>query len=134
MKWLKWFVAGTLAVPLFHQVVLFLLNMIGLTTRQAFAMTPTAPFGVPSTLSLSFWGGVWGVILGVVLLRASGLAYWIIACVFGAIAPTLVAIFVVIPLRGTPMSGGPMLLLVGLLINLAWGWGTAALYRVMEQP
>jgi hypothetical protein len=133
MKWLKWFIAGTLAVPLFHQAVLFLLGMIGLTTRKAFAMSATQPFGVPQTLALSFWGGVWGIILGVVLLRARGRAYWVIACVFGAIVPTLVAGLVVAPLKGQAMPSDAKTIATGVLINLAWGLGTAALNRVMEE-
>lgn len=133
MKWLKWFVAGTLAVPLFHQVVLLLLGMTGLTTRRAFAMGATEPFGVPQTLALSFWGGVWGLILGLVLMRIRGRMYWIVASAFGAILPTLVAALVVAPLKGQPAGGDAKMIVAGVLINLAWGWGTAALSRVMDE-
>lgn len=133
MKWLKWFIAGLLAVPLFHQAVLYLLHMIGLTQRSAFAMAGTRPFGVPQTFSLAFWGGVWGLILGVVLMRTRGRAYWIIACLFGAIVPTLVAALVVAPLKGQSMPTDAKSLATALLINLFWGLGTAALYRVMEE-
>ncbi|HEX2834926.1 MAG TPA: hypothetical protein VHW00_18070 [Thermoanaerobaculia bacterium] len=133
MKWLKWFIAGLLAVPLFHQAVLYLLHMIGLTPRNAFAMAATPPFGVPQTFSLAFWGGLWGLILGAVLLRTRGRAYWIVACVFGAIVPTLVAMLVVAPLKGQAMPTDPKTLATALLINLFWGLGTAALYRVMEE-
>ncbi|MGN6185339.1 MAG: hypothetical protein ACTHQM_17000 [Thermoanaerobaculia bacterium] len=133
MKWLKWFIAGLLAVPLFHQAVLYVLHTIGLTTRKPFAMTPTAPFGVPQTFSLAFWGGVWGLILGVVLLRARGRAYWIIACVFGAIVPTLVAVLLVAPLKGQPIPHDLSMLSLGFTVNFFWGLGTAALNRVMEE-
>ncbi|HEX7830174.1 MAG TPA: hypothetical protein VF787_10985 [Thermoanaerobaculia bacterium] len=132
MKWLKWFIAGLLAVPLFHQSVLYLLNMFGLTTRKAFAMASTQPFGVPQTFSLSFWGGVWGIVLGLVLLRVRGRAYFIVACLFGAIVPTLVSGLVVGPLKGQAMGFDGKTLLIGVLVNLAWGFGTAALYRVMD--
>jgi hypothetical protein len=133
MKWLKWFMAGLLAVPLFHQVMLYILNTIGFTGRKAFVMAATQPLGVPQTFSLAFWGGVWGLLLGLVLLRAHGRAYWILACLFGMIAPTLVAGLVIAPLKGQAMPTEPSLLILGLLINLAWGFGTAALHRVMEQ-
>lgn len=134
MKWLKWFVAGTLAVPLGHQIALWILKAIGTIDRAPFAMTPTKPFGVPSLISLSFWGGVWGIILGVILLRARGAKYWVLAAAVGAIAPTLVAAFVVAPLKGMQTTGNVgKLLMVGLIVNAAWGLATAAFYRLMER-
>lgn len=134
MKWLKWFIAGTLAVPLGHQIALWILNAIGMIDRAPFAMTATKPFGVPSLISLSFWGGVWGIILGLILLRARGAKYWVLAAAIGAIAPTLVAAFVVAPLKGMQTGGNVgKLLTIGLIVNAAWGLATAAFYRLMER-
>lgn len=137
MKWLRWFIAGALAVPLFHQVLLAILNAAGWVARQPYAMTATKPFGVPQVISLAFWGGVWGVLLGLVLMRvrmsiANRSAYWLVALVFGAIAPTLVAMFVVAPLKGRPPGGDAKTFAIGLLVNAAWGVGTAALYRLAQ--
>jgi hypothetical protein len=134
MKWLRWFLAGALAVPLAHQVMLALLNAAGLAQVHPYSLTPTKPFGIPQVISLSFWGGVWGVILGMVLLRAhSRRAWWVAATLFGAIAPTLVAAFVVAPLKGQHMHPTPKLAMVGLLVNGAWGFGSAALYTWMDR-
>jgi hypothetical protein len=133
MRLLKWFIAGALAVPLFHQTMLILCGVLGLTTRKAFPMTPTPPFGVPAVISLSFWGGVWGVILAFVLQRLQGWKYWTVAIVFGAIAPTLIAAFVVAPIKGQPAGGGLNMALTGLLVNAAWGFGTALFARVSER-
>ncbi len=133
MKWLRWFIAGTLAVPLFHQGLLYVLHRIAFTERKPFLMTATEPLGVPLTFSLAFWGGVWGLLLCLVLLRLRGGAYWVVACAFGAIAPTLVAGLVVAPLKGQDIGADANLIVVGVLLNLAWGFGTAALARVMEQ-
>ena len=133
MKWLKWFLAGTLAVPLGHQLALWACKLAGLIDRAPFAMTPTKPFGVPSWISLSFWGGVWGVILGLVLSRARGAAFWWIALVFGAIAPTLVAALVVAPLKGVAVPASAKLLAVGLIVNGVWGVASALFYRLMER-
>src|SRR5215212_2685034 len=136
MKWLKWFIAGTLAVPLGHQLghqlALWALNAMHFIDRAPFAMTATKPFGVPSVISLSFWGGVWGILLGLILERTRGAKYWILAIVIGAIAPTLVAGLVVAPLKGMPVGGNPRLLVTGLIVNAAWGLATAAFYRVFE--
>jgi hypothetical protein len=132
MRGLKWFVAGALAVPLFHQVVVAIMNAVGFIDRAPYSFAATKPFGVPEVISLSFWGGVWGVILLLVLGRLRGPKFWIVALVFGAIAPTLVAGFVVAPLKGMPAGGNPKMAIAGLLINGAWGLGTAALARIME--
>ncbi|HEX2061974.1 MAG TPA: hypothetical protein VHK90_14630 [Thermoanaerobaculia bacterium] len=132
MRWLKWFIAGALAVPLFHQVALWILNATGVIDRAPFAMAPTEPFGVPTVISLSFWGGVWGVILGALLTRTRASAYWIMAIVVGAVAPTLVAAFVVAPLKGQPMGGNIRMLVMGLTVNAAWGLGTALIAHLLR--
>jgi hypothetical protein len=133
MRWIQWFLAGALAVPLFHQVVILVMKVAGFLDRTPYSFAPTRPFGVPELISLSFWGGVWGVILMLVVSRLRGPQFWIVATIFGAIAPTLVAGFVVAPLKGMPSGGSPRMAVAGLLINGAWGLGTAALARIMER-
>lgn len=133
MRGLKWFVAGALAVPLVHQVVVAIMNATGFIDRSPFSFAATKPFGVPELISLSFWGGVWGVIMMLVVGRMTGAKFWIVALLFGAVAPTLVAGFVVAPLKGMPAGGNAKMAIAGLLINGAWGLGTAALARIMER-
>lgn len=133
MKWLKWFIAGTLAVPLGHQIALWILNAAGVVQRAPFAMTPTRPFGVPQVISLSFWGGVWGILLGLILARARGARFWWLALIAGAIAPTLVAVFVVAPLKGQAAGAGAKLFAVGLVVNGVWGVATALFYRIVQR-
>lgn len=132
MRWLKWFVAGALAVPLFHQVGLWILNSIGFIDRAPYSMEPTRPFGVPAVISLTFWGGLWGLILLLVLSRLSGGRFWTIALAFGAIVPTLVAGFIVAPLKGQPAGGNTRMAITGFVINAAWALGTAVLARMLE--
>lgn len=132
MRWLKWFLAGAIAVPLFHQPVIWLLNAAGVIDRAPYSMDPTRPFGVPQWISLSFWGGVWGIILLLVIGRMAGARFWTVALIFGAIAPTLVAGFVVAPLKGQPAGANAKLAMVGFAVNAAWGLGTALLARLME--
>ena len=87
---------------------------------------------MPSVLSKAFWGGVWGLALIPVLARLNGAAYWAGWTLVGAVALTLVAFFVVPPIKGEAM---PALMLprfvVGLLVNGAWGFGTALFLRVL---
>src|SRR5262249_20154463 len=103
---LKAFLAGFLSTLVFHQGVFALLHAAGKTSRAAYSMEPTAPFHAPAVLSLAFWGGIWGILLWLVLQSAHGSAYWILAVVIGAIAPSLVALLVVFPLKGQPVGGG----------------------------
>lgn len=133
MKWLKWFIAGALAVPLGHQLALWALNAAGYIDRAPFAMEATKPFGIPSVISLSFWGGVWGILLGMILERMRGAKYWVLAAVIGAIAPTLVAGLIVAPLKGIEVGGNSKLLVVGLIVNAVWGLATAVFYRLMAR-
>ena len=61
------FAAGFLAVPLFHQIAFLLLYLAGVIPAPPYNMRPTAPLGVPSVVSASFWGGVWGVVFALVV-------------------------------------------------------------------
>lgn len=129
-RWLlTGFVAGALAVLIFHQGALAMLHAMGVTPRGAYPMQATPPFGIPQVWSLAFWGGVWGVILALALHRLDGPPLVFAAILFGAILPTLVAWFVVAPLKGQPMAGGfkPAAMATALIINAAWGLGTGAI-------
>jgi hypothetical protein len=132
MKWPKWFLAGALAVPLGHQIAAWALHAIGWFPAAPFSFAATKPFGVPQLLSLSFWGGVWGLILGLVLARTrTPRVDWLTALVFGAIAPTLVAALVVMPLKGIAMASRK-LAVAGLVVNGTWGVVSAALAKAWD--
>src|SRR4051812_23490376 len=100
------FVAGVVGVLLFHQLALAALHAAGVTPGIAYASKATSPFGVPQFVSLAFWGGVWGVVAAFLFRRMSGGSLIGAMVIFGAIAPTLVAWFVVAPLKGQPVAGG----------------------------
>jgi hypothetical protein len=120
------FLAGAVAVLVFHQAAVALLHSLALTPRGPYPMTATAPLGIPAIWSLAFWGGIWGVLLAATLVRVRGSAFIVWATVFGAILPTLVAWLVVAPLKGQPMAAGfaPMAMAIGPIVNAAWGLGT----------
>ncbi len=131
---LKGFIAGFAATILFHQPVLWLLYRAGVAARAPYSMAATKPFGIPSVISLAFWGGVWGIIMLAVIGRAlRGPGIWPTAIAFGAIAPTLVAWLVVAPLKGQPLGAGwkPQAMVTGLAVNAAWGLGTAIFLQLM---
>jgi hypothetical protein len=124
------FLAGCIAVLIFHQGVLGLLHALDVTPRAPFDFDRTAPFGIPEVVSSAFWGGIWAVALSLVLRHLSGPSYWLTALVFGALVLTVVAWFVVQPLKGQPLLWQPSQVMVGLLVNGAWGIGTAILLRL----
>lgn len=134
MRYLLSFLAGFLATLVFHQGLLAILHRAGASPRAAYSMAPAGPFGVPQVLSLAFWGGVWGIALWLAVGRRKGTSYWLAAVVFGALLPSLVALFIVFPLKGQPVAGGgdPRILVGALLLNGAWGLGTAAFLRLAE--
>lgn len=130
------FIAGFIAVLAFHQPMLFLLSAAGITKASVYSMHHTAPFGVPQVISLAFWGGVWGILFALVQQRfAEGLTYWLNAFLFGAIFPTLVAWFVVAQLKGLPIAAGgdSHRMITGILINGAWGIGTALFFVILNR-
>jgi hypothetical protein len=121
------FIGGFLAVLIFHQSLWYLLNLVGLIPldRPAWPLDPIPPFGVPSVISKAFWGGVWGAFLAPLLGGLRGPAYWAGWILIGAIALSLVAFFVVPPMKGEPIPALWPRLLAALLVNAAWGFGTA---------
>lgn len=134
-KWWVGFISGFLATLVFHQLALALLWGIGLAPFGPFSLAPTPPFGVPAVLSLAFWGGIWGILFALIEPRFPGPPrYWQAAFLFGALLPSMVALVVVFPLKGKPLAGGgqPALLATALLVNGAWGVGTAWIFRKLS--
>lgn len=132
------FVAGFAATLVFHQIGVLLLHLAGLTPNLPYNMHRVLPFGVPQFVSLAFWGGIWGIVFVLVehAIMRSPLGYWIGAIVFGAVFPTLVAWFVVLPLKGLPMGFGFHFPgeLVGPIVNGLWGLGTALFLLLLTGP
>lgn len=124
------FVAGFLAVLIFHQLTLGALYLAGVASSPPYSMAPTAPLGVPAVLSGAFWGGLWGIAFALLEPRLPrGILYWVAALLFGAVVLTLAFAFVVAPIKGIPLAAlqQPGTIATGLSVNGAWGLGTALL-------
>jgi hypothetical protein len=134
MRDLKAFIAGVVSTLVFHQGMLAMLYITGLSTRAPYVTTPTWPMHLPAFISLAFWGGVWAIAIARVV-RRFGYTYWTEWIVLSASLPTLVAWFVVFPLKGLPGAGGgsPAFIATSLLLNAAWGFGVALLLRVLQR-
>ena len=76
------------------------------------------------------WGGVWGAALAPLLSRWRGGAYWAGWIIVAAIALPLVAFFVVPPIKGEPVPELWPRFLISMMVNGAWGFGTALFLRL----
>ena len=132
MIWFKAFVAGFIATLVFHQGVYSLFFALGAVDAPPFNLSPVPPFGVPSVLSLAFFGGLWGLPLWALIRHRGGLGYWGTGIVFGAVAPTVVAMLVVFPLKDLETSAATWI--GGLILNGAWGLGVAVVMRFLSGP
>lgn len=124
--WISAFLCGAAAVLILHQGTLAAIYLAGFTAPAPYSLAPTPPWDVPQLWSLAFWGGVWGIVLAATLRRLTGGSLIVASVVFGAVFPTLVAWFIVAPLKGQPMAAGfvPAAMAIGPIVNAAWGLGT----------
>lgn len=130
MQLIKLFLAGFISTLVFHQGLLAALHAGGLFPRAAWNMAAVPPFGVPQVLSLAFWGGVWAIAIwyGMRFTGLSGTWIWVLA---GAILPSIVALGLIMPMKGIPVDG--KLIIGALILNAAWGLGVAVLLRLMAK-
>jgi hypothetical protein len=132
MRALLGFVAAVLSVLIFHQGMWALLYAAGMMPRGPYPMVPVPPFGVPLIASLCFWGGLYGLVFGLVLPRLPRAPMWLLGLGLGIVA-ALVGWFVVAPLKGQPVASGfvPMRMLISILINGAWGIGVGVILPLL---
>lgn len=135
LRWIFVFIAGFLAVLCFHQAALGLLHSAGVVPFAPYSLQPTAPLGIPSVISASFWGGLWALVMIAVLDRIGHALIWLKAALFGGIALTLVALVVVFPLKGYgfDMDQLPGRFIIGFILNALWGIGTIVFIRVLPR-
>lgn len=129
MVWLKAFIAGLLATLIFHQGLFAVFYLLGAAPAAPYNLTPVPPLGVPSVLSLAFFGGLWGIALWAVAGRLMGAWYWLVHIALGAIGPTAVAMLVVFPMKGLAVSAQTWV--GGLILNGFWGLGVAVFMVLM---
>jgi hypothetical protein len=129
------FLAGALAVAVFHQGMVWVLSQVGLIPSQVYAMRGVPPFGVPTILNQMFWGGLWGLLFAAIADRLPRGLLLLRGVAFGVLGPVLASWFVVAPLKGTPIAAGWVLqrMLASILINGCWGIGLALFYAGLRR-
>ena len=130
------FIAAVLSVLVFHQGMILLLRETGLfgIPRTALVWNLTAnprAFGLPSIINQCFWGGLYGAVFGLLAPRIR-FPLWLWGLIVGA-STTLVGMFIVAAIRGTPIGGGWQLMawVRGLSIGLSFGLGLWLFYTAI---
>ncbi|MDI9245424.1 hypothetical protein [Marinobacter sp. CHS3-4] len=129
MIWFKAFISGLLATLIFHQGLFAVFYLAGMVPSAPYNLAPVPPLGVPAVLSLAFFGGLWGMVLWLILGRLSGLFFWLGNVIVGAIGPTAVAMLVVFPMKGLEVTAKTWT--GGLVLNGFWGLGVALFLVLM---
>ena len=123
------FVAGVISVLVFHQGSWALFHLVGLMPPP-YPMGPVPPWSVPLTIDFCFWGGLYGLVYGLLLPKLT-MPPWLSGLVLGVIA-ALVLWFVVAPIKHRPLANGwvPSIMLVVLTIHVVWGIGVGLIMQV----
>ena len=130
------FAAGFISVLVFQSGANAILHVLGVVPNPPFGYAATKPFGVPAVWSFAFWGGVWGLVFGLVeKYFPQGPMYYVCAFLFGAIAPVLVLWFVVFPIRGAPIAAGwnVQRMAIQVLVHACYGLGVGILVQAFAR-
>ena len=133
------FIAAALAVLIFHQGMLYLLGQLGWTRGTPWSLSPVGPWEVPKLINAMFWGGLYGVLFGLIADRMPGGSYWMKGFIFGLVFTTILGSWLIVSLiKGRPVFRGFFesyditRLRNGFLLNsIAFGIGLGLLYQMM---
>ena len=148
-KILAGFLAGALAILIFHQGMYAVMQMLQLPLQgKPWSTAPdAAAFGMPRLLNQMFWGGLWGILFAHLIHMLPGHMNWLKGFVFGMVFPMLLGSWLIVAaIKGQPLFSGAfakggfniLALRNGFLLNgLAFGVGLGVLYplfaRLMDQ-
>ena len=125
------FFAGFLSHLIFQGAFGSILYAANVLPALPFSLDPVPPFGVPKTLNLGFWAGLWGV--GYALLErqlTARFGWWLGGLVYG-VAPLAIFWFAVLPLKGLGAGGGfdPAVVPIHVGFHEAFGIGLAIIFQ-----
>lgn len=125
------FIAAAISVLTFHQGMVAFLHALGVSPYMAYRWSPMPPWGVPLVLDLCFWGGLYGLVFGLLLPRFTW-PIWLCGLILGFIA-AVVGMFVVAAIKGAPIANGWHVwpIIRSLLINGFWGLGVGLILPMM---
>ncbi len=127
------FLAGAIAVPIFHQLTVLALHTAGLVPNPPFRTNPVPPFGVPTILNQAFWGGMWGLLYGAIMMARPRLSPLMVGLAVGIFGAALAGLTWIPLLRGLPM---PIYDLNRwwrpAVINGTWGLGMGIIFAALR--
>ena len=126
------FLAGFLSHLVFQGAFGAALYAANLLPALPWSLMPVPPLGVPRSLSLAFWAGLWGLAYALLERRLTALhAWWSGGLLFGLALPLVAYWFIVLPLKGLGIGGGFHLARVPIEIGFhaVFGIGTAVIFR-----
>lgn len=123
------FVAGAISHLTFQGAFGAILYAASVLPMLTWSLAPVPPFGVPRSLNLAFWAGLWGIGYALLEPRLTGLfGRWAGGLVYG-LAPLAAYWFVVLPLKGVGIGGGfnPAMVPIEIGFHLTYGIGVAVI-------
>lgn len=134
MRCLLGFVAAAISVLTFHQgmwALLHVADLPGLGMPPPYPTDGVPPLGVPRILDLCFWGGLYGLVFGLLVPKFTW-PLWLCGLITGIIA-VLVGFLIVPAIKGLQIGGGWALVnwLRSLLINGCWGIGIGLIFPLL---
>ena len=130
------FVAGALAVLVFHQGMILVLHLSGYIPNFPWSLRAVGPLSVPALVNSMFWGGLWGVAYAAIGSRIPVNPDIARGAVFGLLGPWLLGNGILVPLfkGGTFLWGlNPQNMWRGALIGLVFGIGVAVFMRLLTR-
>jgi len=125
-------IAGAISVLVFHQTTLQLFFWLGMAPQAAFRVAVVPPFHAPMVVSITFWGAVYGGMLG--LLAPYLPRPILVRGLLAGLCAMLIGWFVVRPLAGNPMAFGwhvqPMLRSAA--ASCMWGIGVTLILPLLH--
>jgi hypothetical protein len=104
---------------------------LGVSPFTAYRANPVPPFGVPLIADLCFWGGLYGLVFGLLVPRFTW-PLWVCGLILGVVA-ALVGMFVVAPIKGYTLANGWQAWPIArsLIINGFWGLGVGLILPLL---
>ena len=116
------FIAGAVSALTFHAFAWWIFYLIGMQAIPPYPMRPNM-INVPLFISLTFWAGIWGIVM-VWLAPRLAQPFWVV-CLIVSLAASVVQVFVLPAVRGPGINWDVVAILRSFVINGVWAVGVA---------
>lgn len=103
---------------------------MGIFPNFPYNIAPTEPFGIPSIVSISLFGGGWGIIIWYFVKPFKGTTLWVLSFVLSGLLLTMFFSIIIAPLKGIDINIARFL--TGFILNGAWGIGNTLFVRLFK--